>query len=197
MSRKVLSSIEVDTENTHVYIPKKKETLSSGVPRKMFREVSNETSHAINGNGKQVQTTLKTVKKVARGKELVEKATNTSPEVEGENLVCDSCKKNVLPENNTNDMDDLEKLLTADDLDDHQTEQYWKWVCEETRECLKETLEEKEQLAGDLEKERRKSGSLELKLVLMEAKIEAMKEFVTSKLGLEEFEFLNEDEENL
>ena len=102
MSRKVLSSIEVDTENTHVYIPKKKETLSSGVPRKMFREVSNETSHAINGNGKQVQTTLKTVKKYARGKELVEKATNTSPEVEGENLVCDSCKKNVLPENNTN-----------------------------------------------------------------------------------------------
>ena len=102
MSRKVLSSIEVDTENTHVYIPKKKETLSSEVPRKMFREVSNETSHAINGNGKQIQTTLKTVKKVARGKELVEKATNTSPEVEGENLVCDSCKKNVLPENNTN-----------------------------------------------------------------------------------------------
>ena len=95
------------------------------------------------------------------------------------------------------DMDDLEKRLTADDLDDHQTEQYWKWVCEETRECLKETLEEKEQLAGDLENERRKSGSLELKLVLMEAKIEAMKEFVTSKLGLEEFEFLNEDEENL
>ena len=93
-------------------------------------------------------------------------------------------------------MEDLEKLLTSDEFSQEDSEKYWETVCDSTRECLKTALEEKEQIATELQKEINKIKSLEKKIIILEAKMDVLKKYLKSELGIDELEFSDSDDES-
>ena len=76
-------------------------------------------------------------------------------------------------------------LLTADSLEETQDASYWKSVCEQTREALSELAEEKDELSLKLDLEQKKTASLQVKVALMEAKLEAFKKVLADKYDVD------------
>ena len=80
----------VDDENSTKQDRMKKQTKPSQAIRRVFREVSNETAHAVNGNSKALRSSENIARKIGK---VSEKGTSTE-DLPEKKFLCDRCQQN-------------------------------------------------------------------------------------------------------